>query len=167
MLEMLGVRRGVMLGLCLLQGAVGSQLVQEEVTPLPTAVRTWSFDPPPGLTRPADVLLRELGFLDWCSPSTSVPYTYRFCMDVAIKCHAQGRYLDSYAFSKRAAEIYQSWGALYLRGLNELALNMGEAPAVTALQLKAVPPARSEHFWLREKFAGPLAVRLKMLLELP
>ncbi|MDB5338806.1 MAG: hypothetical protein JWN70_4425 [Planctomycetaceae bacterium] len=130
--------------------------------PGPSVVKPGIFVPPTGLTKPVDVLLRELGFLDCCC----VPYSYSFCMDVAIKCHVQGRYTDSLAFVVRACEIKTTPAALYLRALDELALNLCDDAASTAMQLKTLPSQGADFGWLREKLSSPLAVRLKALLEL-
>lgn len=135
------------------------------VVPRPETVRSNVFTPPAGLTRPADVLLRELGFLDCCSNASCVPYSYNFCMEVAIKCHVQGRYADSLAFVVRATEIRTTPAALWLRALNELALNQCDDAATTVTQFKSLPGTGVDFGWLREKLSSPLTVRLKALFE--
>lgn len=129
-------------------------------------VKPGIFVPPTGLTKPVDVLLRELGFLDCCSGPSCVPYSFSFCMDVAIKCHVQGRYTDSLAFVVRACEIKTTPAALYLRALDELALNLCDEAASTVVHLKALPNQGSDFGWLREKLSSPLTVKLKALFEL-
>ena len=131
----------------------------------PVIVKPGIFEPPPGLTKPVDVLLRELGFVDCCSPPPCIPYSYNFCMEVAIKCHVQGRYTDSLAFVSHAAAIRITPAALYLKALNELAVNECDAAATTVVQFNALPSLGSDITWLREKLSSPLTVRLKALFE--
>lgn len=128
-------------------------------------VKAGIFTPPTGLTKPVDVLLRELGFLDCCSGPSCVPYSFNFCMDVAVKCHVQGRYTDSLAFVMRACEIKTTPAALYLRALDELALDLCDDAASTVVQLKALPNQGTDFGWLREKLSSPLTARLKALFE--
>lgn len=138
---------------------------QEAPAPESVVVRPGIFVPPTGLTKPVDVLLRELGFIDCCSATPCVPYSYHFCMEVAIKCHVQGRYVDSLAFVARATEIRLTPASLFLRALDELALNQCDAAAETVVQLKALPSQGTDFGWLREKLSSPLTVRLKALFE--
>ena len=133
--------------------------------PAPVVVKPGIFVPPAGLTKPVELLLRELGFLDCCSPAPCIPYSHNFCMEVAIKCHVQGRYVDSLAFVARAAEIRTTPAALYLRALNELALNHCDEAAATVVQLNNLPSMGSDITWLREKMSSPLTVRFKALYE--
>ena len=130
-----------------------------------TTVKPGIFVPPAGLTKPVDVLLRELGFVDCCSPAPCIPYSHNFCMEVAIKCHVQGRYADSWAFAARAAEIRMTPAALYLRALDELALNQCDEAAATVVQFNNLPSMGSDITWLREKMSSPLTVRFKALFE--
>ncbi len=143
----------------------GLNFAQELPAPAPVIVRPGIFQPPTGLTKPVDVLLRELGFIDCCSVAPCVPYSYHFCMEVAIKCHVQERYADSLAFVARATEIRVTPASLFLRALDELALNECDAAAETVLQLKALPSQGTDFGWLREKLSSPLTVRLKALFE--
>ena len=133
---------------------------------VPTVIKTGIFMPPTGLTKPVNVLLRELGYLDCCTVASCVPYSYNFCMDVAIKCHVQGRFTDSLAFVRRACEIKTTAPALYLRALNELALNLCDDAASTVVQLNALPNQGIDFGWLREKLSSPLTVRLNALSAL-
>lgn len=132
---------------------------------VPVIVKPGIFVPPTGLTKPVDVILRELGFIDCCSPPPCIPYSYNFCMEVAIKCHVQGRYVDSLAFATHAAAIRTTPAALYLRALNELAVNQCDDAATTVVQFNALPSMGSDITWLREKLSSPLTVRLKALFE--
>lgn len=138
---------------------------QEAPAPESVVVRPGIFQPPTGLTKPVDVLLRELGFIDCCSATPCVPYSYHFCMEVAIKCHVQGRYVDSLAFVARATEIRVTPASLFLRALDELALNQCDSAAETVIQLRALPSQGTDFGWLREKLSSPLTVRLKALFE--
>lgn len=122
------------------------------------------FVPPAGLTKPVEKLLWELGFLDSPTPQCT-PFGYRFCMEVAIKCHVQRRYADSLAFVQRAVELRETSSALYLLALNQLAMNQCDEAAATVVRFKTTVAGRTDFEWLREKFSSPLTVRLRDLFE--
>lgn len=122
------------------------------------------FEPPTGLTMPVEKLLWELGFLDTPTPQCT-PFGYRFCMEVAVKCHVQRRYVDSLAFVTRALELRETPAALYLKALDELATNHCDEAAATVVRFKATVAGRTDFEWMREKLSSPLTVRLKDLFE--
>ena len=150
------VARSMAVALVVMMAVPVLSFAQNPVGPQ-TTVKPGIFVPPAGLTKPVDVLLRELGFVDCCSPAP--------CMEVAIKCHVQGRYADSWAFAARAAEIRMTPAALYLRALDELALNQCDEAAATVVQFNNLPSMGSDITWLREKMSSPLTVRFKALFE--
>lgn len=122
------------------------------------------FVPPEGLTKPVEKLLWELGYQDAPTPQC-IPFGYRFCMEVAVKCHVQRRYVDSLAFVRRALELRETPAALYLKALDELATNRCDDAVETVLKFKATVTGRSDIEWLREKLSSPLTVRLNDLFE--
>jgi len=121
------------------------------------------FDPPDGLTIPAKQLLAELGIY---TGRECVPYTQRFCLDVAVNCYLQRRYKDSLAFAKQSIEFEATAAAVFIRALNELALGMCDDAQVSAALLKTlIPLDRGYYRVLRERFSSPRLVRLDLLIE--
>jgi hypothetical protein len=142
-----------------------ASFAQDEPLATPVIIKSGIFVPPTGLTKPVNDLLIELGYLDGITPITSIPYSHNFCMEVAIKCHVQGRYIDSLAFVMRATEIRTTHAALFLRALNQIALNRDDDVATSVSQFNGLRTTGTDITWLREKLSSPLTVRLKALFE--
>lgn len=135
------------------------------IEPAPAIVVEQLFVPPTGLTMDVRRLLWELGYLASPNSVANYPFTYRFCLEVAVKCHAQGRYTDSLAFIQRAVSIRPTTSALYLQALNEVALDLSDNAVMTLRRLSAPETIKIEYEWLREKMSSPLTVRINLLLE--
>ena len=157
----------------IVMGTMGTAIGQD--VPVPAApgvldparviVPSQLFVPPDGLTMDLKVLLWELGYLPSPDCATCQPLTYRFCLEVAVKCHVQGRFADSLAFTNRAVSIRATSSALYLHALNQLALGQCEDAVVTISRLKAPDTIRIDYNWMREKLSSPLTVQFNYLAE--
>lgn len=123
------------------------------------------FEPLDGLTMDMKQLLFELGYLDSPTSINCSPLTYRFCLEVAVKCHSQRRYADSRAFVRRAIAIRPTTSALYLQALDELALGLCDDAVVSLQRLRADDTVQVNYDWLREKLSSPLSVRANLILE--